>query len=197
MTNPRGTSGYGDRRRSGEAALDPVVFDAEGSFRVLLRVTTSDGGSCTDARFVDVGTLPAGLPPAVAQKPAPGDPARSSMSEAMHAYHGSLQVDPSGALLRDGPGAPVLRDPLDSGAIPLIPSGPGVPMEQNCFLCHPGRITQCFRGAMFAAGTQCGDCHGDMLAVGGVYPLLVEDGSPLGPRRPWPRRAALRILSHG
>jgi len=114
-----------------------------------------------------------------------GDPTLPSMSQAMHAYHGLLQVDSSGALLRDGTGAPVLRDPSDTGAIPLIPSGPGVPMEENCFLCHPGKITQCFRGAMFAAGSQCGDCHGSMLSVGGTFPLLDGDGSAVGPRRPW------------
>ncbi|MDJ0786887.1 MAG: PKD domain-containing protein [Myxococcota bacterium] len=113
-----------------------------------------------------------------------GDPAVSSMSRAMHEYHGLLQVDGQGELLRDGTGRPILRELGDAMAMPLIP-GDDAPMERNCFLCHPGKITQCFRGAMFTAGAQCADCHGDMLAVGGSFPLLAADGTALGPRRPW------------
>jgi hypothetical protein len=53
-------------------------------------------------------------------------------------------------------------------------------MEQNCFSCHPGKITQCFRGAMFTAGQKCSDCHGDMLAMGGEFELAGG-----GTREPW------------
>jgi hypothetical protein len=53
-------------------------------------------------------------------------------------------------------------------------------MEQNCFACHPGKITQCFRGAMFTAGQKCDDCHGDMLAMGGEF--LLNTGHT---REPW------------
>jgi len=53
-------------------------------------------------------------------------------------------------------------------------------MEQNCFSCHPGKITQCFRGAMFTAGQKCDQCHGDMLAMGGEFEL--QGG---GVREPW------------
>jgi hypothetical protein len=35
----------------------------------------------------------------------------------------------------------------------------------TCFLCHPGRTTQCLRGAMSAAGLGCVDCHGQMAAL--------------------------------
>ena len=111
-----------------------------------------------------------------------GVPGLPSMSEVAHGFHGRLQLAADGRLLRDGDGMPVLIDPADrSGSRPLIPVGPDVPMEQNCFLCHPGKVTQCFRGAMFTAGRKCSDCHGDLLAVGGLYPLK-DKGAP---RTPW------------
>ena len=59
----------------------------------------------------------------------------------------------------------------------------------NCYQCHPGNITQCQRGAMATGNMDCFDCHGDMLAVGGAFPLLAGgsiDGTNDGnPRRPW------------
>jgi hypothetical protein len=111
-----------------------------------------------------------------------GDPAVDNMSAVMHGFHGRLQVDGSGALLRDGSGEPVLIEPpvMTGSELPLIPVGEGIPMEQNCFSCHPGKITQCFRGAMFTAGQTCDDCHGDMLAMGAEFELA--DG---GYREPW------------
>lgn len=88
------------------------------------------------------------------------------MSEVMHSYHGSLT---------DGAGNPVFP--------------PNGTVEQTCFQCHPGFQTQCQRGAMADGGMQCLDCHGDMLAVGGDFPLLAEgsiDGqNDGGSRRPW------------
>ena len=45
-------------------------------------------------------------------------------------------------------------------------------VETNCYQCHPGNITQCQRGAMATGDMDCFDCHGDMLAVGGAFPLL-------------------------
>jgi len=102
-----------------------------------------------------------------------GDPLRDSMSHAQHGFHGRLQVDASGALIRDVQGDPVLIDPLNPQPNEqlLIPTSTTDPMEANCFLCHPGKITQCFRGAMFTAGEKCVNCHGGMLAVGGEFPL--------------------------
>ena len=44
----------------------------------------------------------------------------------------------------------------------------------------PGKITQCFRGAMFTAGQKCDSCHGDMLAMGGEFTR--QDGTV---REPW------------
>jgi hypothetical protein len=96
-----------------------------------------------------------------------------SMSAVMHGFHGRLQTTDSDELIRDAAGEPDLIDPLamDGTEMLLIASGEGIPMEQNCFNCHPGKITQCFRGAMYTAGQKCDDCHGDMLAMGGEFPL--------------------------
>ncbi len=111
-----------------------------------------------------------------------GDPALANMSRVMHGFHGQLQTDPAGELVRDATGEPVLIDPMNPqpSAIPLIPTDLDAPMETNCFKCHPGKITQCFRGVMFTAGQTCISCHGDMLAVGGAYPL--QSGHT---REPW------------
>jgi len=107
----------------------------------------------------------------------------SNMSAVMHGFHGRLQVDASGHLLRDAGGEPILIDPpsMSGSEMPLIATGAGIPMEQNCFNCHPGKITQCFRGAMYTAGQKCDDCHGSMLAMGGEFPLLTTGEA----REPW------------
>jgi hypothetical protein len=39
-------------------------------------------------------------------------------------------------------------------------------MSGTCYKCHPGTQTKCLRGAMFAAGKTCYDCHGNLAAVG-------------------------------
>jgi cytochrome c5 len=62
-------------------------------------------------------------------------------------------------------------------------------VDESCYQCHPGKITQCQRGAMKTGGMDCFDCHGDMLAVGGTTNLQAGgsiDGTNDGkPRRPW------------
>ena len=50
-----------------------------------------------------------------------------------------------------------------------------------CYYCHPGIVTKCLRGAMATAGVNCQNCHGGMLAVGGVYNLKTTGK----PREPW------------
>ena len=87
-----------------------------------------------------------------------------TFSKVMHAYHGSLQ---------DSQGQPIFTNTVDG----------------NCYQCHPGKITQCLRGAMATGGLDCFDCHGDLSSVGGGTPLLAGgsiDGTNDGnPRRPW------------
>ena len=68
---------------------------------------------------------------------------KPTMSAAMHQHHGELK-DASGNL--------------------LFPSDASV--EQTCYQCHPGKTTQCQRGAMRNGGMQCNNCHGDIRAVG-------------------------------
>lgn len=89
-----------------------------------------------------------------------------TFSAVMHAFHGRQ---------------------VDAGGAPVFP--PDGSTLQTCYLCHPGRITECQRGAMKTGGLTCRDCHGDMLDVGGTD-LLAQGGSLDGAadfahRRPW------------
>ena len=93
-------------------------------------------------------------------------PTPKMMSVVMHSFHGRLK---------------------DAQGNPIFP--PAGTTAQTCYQCHPGAVTQCERGAMFAGGLKCLDCHGDMLSVGGDFALLAGgsiDGLNDGhARRPW------------
>ena len=99
---------------------------------------------------------------------------RPTMSAAMHAYHADKMLSAAGAPLAD--------HWVSQGGTP--PS----PQVQSCYLCHPGKTTQCLRGAMTNAVT-CQNCHGGMGAVGGATALAAggsTDGLNDGKaRRPW------------
>lgn len=41
-----------------------------------------------------------------------------------------------------------------------------VDLDNECYACHPGILTQCQRGNHAAAGVSCTSCHGDMADVG-------------------------------
>ena len=90
---------------------------------------------------------------------------KPTFSNVMHEYHGTVTV----------------------GGNLVFP--PTATVDESCYQCHPGKITQCQRGAMKTGGMDCFDCHGDMLAVGGAFNLLPGgsiDGTNDGnPRRPW------------
>lgn len=90
----------------------------------------------------------------------------STLSAVMHGYHGT-------------------RTHLDGSLV--FPADAGV--EQTCYQCHPGTRTQCQRGAMRDGGMQCNDCHGDMQAVAGAFPLRdggsLDGGNDGNARRPW------------
>lgn len=73
---------------------------------------------------------------------------KPTMSQAMHRFHGDTKNAQGQAVFPDN----------------------GTP-EQTCYQCHPGKITQCQRGAMKTGGMTCQNCHGNMAAVGGKYPL--------------------------
>ena len=83
-----------------------------------------------------------------------------SMSNVMHGHHASVK-DQSGNILFPAMPAPVdaagnLRDPILADEL----------LQQTCYQCHPGRRTDCLRGAMASGGMLCQDCHGDMQQVG-------------------------------
>jgi hypothetical protein len=99
---------------------------------------------------------------------------RPTMSAAMHAYHSNKMFS--------GTGAPLADHWVTQGAMPPSPE------TQACYLCHPGKTTQCLRGAMTETVT-CQNCHGGMGAIGGAANLATGgsiDGTHDGqPRRPW------------
>ena len=82
--------------------------------------------------------------------PVPADPnVSTTMTQAMHAHHGSV-IDPATGML------------LNSAR-----------NRNTCYRCHPGSSTQCLRGAMGTAvaadggfAIQCQSCHGQMSDVG-------------------------------
>jgi hypothetical protein len=52
----------------------------------------------------------------------------------------------------------------------MLQFGEKVAMENNCVKCHTGATEKSYRDVHHAAGLKCDNCHGDMLAVGMVYP---------------------------
>ncbi len=106
--------------------------------------------------------------------PAGQQVSRPTMSAAMHAYHAGKMLTAAGTPLAD--------HFVAQGGMPPSPD------TQACYLCHPGKTTQCLRGAMTDAVT-CQNCHGAMSAVGGRTALASGgsiDGQNDGKaRRPW------------
>jgi hypothetical protein len=100
--------------------------------------------------------------------------AHAMMSSVMHEFHADKMRDASDAALPDAW--------LSQGQQPPDPD------RQSCYQCHPGKSTQCLRGAMTDAVT-CQNCHGDMRAVGGTDPLRaggsIDRTNDGGSRRPW------------
>lgn len=85
--------------------------------------------------------------------------------------------------------------PMDANGELMLPFGEGVAMEENCTKCHTGPTEKSYRDIHHASGLQCDNCHGDMLAVGNVYPNPQYDANLTGAgvyagesvhfRRPW------------
>ena len=80
---------------------------------------------------------------------------RKSMSAVMHASHANVTGTNGQRLFPDMP-PPVGRSSATAQQV----------LEQTCYLCHPGKRTQCLRGAMGQTGSVCQDCHGNMAQVG-------------------------------
>jgi hypothetical protein len=109
-----------------------------------------------------------------------------SMSNVMHQHHGTVDINgksPGDAgydaanLMFPAMPAPVnpdgsFRDPVAAKAV----------LDETCYQCHPGRRTDCLRGAMANGGMLCQDCHGDMQQIGSdftnnVQPIASADGT--------------------
>ncbi len=179
------------------AALDPAITwstdpstDLQANRNVLILHDAREGtdlvheqpvlcAKCHNSPPLDIGsssgTTPQGTPstsitatPSGPHTNARGqlehDPAQ--MSRVMHEFHGR-QTDALGNLL-------------------FPPNGDAL---STCYQCHPGAITECLRGAMKDGGMECLSCHGDMLAVGGAFPLepggSLDGQNDLRSRRPW------------
>jgi hypothetical protein len=89
-----------------------------------------------------------------------------SMSNVMHSHHASTGLFPDMPPAIDSQGT--RRSPTTTKAI----------LEQTCYLCHPGKRTQCMRGAMANGGLVCQDCHGQMAQVGNDFSRNVSPGNP-------------------
>lgn len=102
-----------------------------------------------------------------------------SMSRAMHGVHGSLpDFDAGNGPAPLFPAMPPPNDPLRLAGGTAINNLERDILEQTCYQCHPGKRTQCLRGAMFAGGVVCQDCHGDMQQVGNDFTLKVSSSNP-------------------
>jgi hypothetical protein len=77
------------------------------------------------------------------------------MSNVMHSHHGATGLFP------EIPAANQLADGTITNQTERLEA-----LEQNCYQCHPGKDSQCLRGAMFNGGMVCSDCHGSLAQVG-------------------------------
>jgi hypothetical protein len=116
-----------------------------------------------------------------------------SMSNVMHSHHATV-TDLDGDLL-----FPVMPEAIkDETGIVINESERRTALEETCYQCHPGRRTDCLRGAMSNGGMLCQDCHGNMAQVGNDFTRNVSTENPGGfelggdfytnpdqPRVPW------------
>ncbi len=105
-----------------------------------------------------------------------------SMSRAMHFTHSKYQFQGQPLF----PEMPAPNDPQRTSG-PAINNFEFSVLEQTCYQCHPGKRTQCLRGAMFKGGVLCQDCHGNMAQVGDDFSegLATGAGLDLTKRVPW------------
>lgn len=92
-----------------------------------------------------------------------------SQSRAMHAHHGQFaELFPA----MPGPNEPArleLAVEHFNGATDPLQTVEDYVLEKTCYSCHPGKVTQCLRGAMYNGGSRCQDCHGNMQQVGNDF----------------------------
>ena len=96
-----------------------------------------------------------------------------SMSNVMHSHHGNTVDGNGNPLFPSMPAA--IKDNM--GMVTNFQQRRQV-LEQTCYQCHPGRRTDCLRGAMSNGGMLCQDCHGDMTQVGNDFTRNVSPSNP-------------------
>lgn len=95
-----------------------------------------------------------------------------SMSNVMHSHHATVK-DLNGVLL-----FPTMPPAVDSNGNLRNSIAAREILDQTCYQCHPGRRTDCLRGAMASGGMLCQDCHGDMAQVGNDFSRNVSPTNP-------------------
>ena len=95
-----------------------------------------------------------------------------SMSNVMHSHHATVED------LNGDPLFPAMPPAVDSNGNLRDPVVGRQVMEETCYQCHPGRRTDCLRGAMASGGMLCQDCHGDMAQVGNDFTRNVSPANP-------------------
>ena len=95
-----------------------------------------------------------------------------SMSNVMHSHHASVR-DLDGNLL-----FPAMPPAVDSNGNLRNSLAARDILDQTCYQCHPGRRTDCLRGAMANGGMLCQDCHGDMAQIGNDFTRNVSASNP-------------------
>ncbi len=96
-----------------------------------------------------------------------------SMSRAMHGHHGETGLFPDMPQPKS-----TERENMTSSDVQDI-------LQDACYSCHPGKRTQCLRGAMAGAGIVCQDCHGNMNQVGDDFSANQYAATTPGKRVPW------------
>jgi hypothetical protein len=96
-----------------------------------------------------------------------------SMSNVMHSHHGTVTDADGNRLFPEMPAA--IKDEL--GMVVNYQERRDA-LEATCYQCHPGRRTDCLRGAMSNGGMLCQDCHGNMEQVGDDF---TRNNSPDNP----------------
>ncbi len=89
------------------------------------------------------------------------------MSNVMHSHHGSTGLFP------DIPAPIQASDGTITNQDARLQA-----LEESCYQCHPGKNSQCLRGAMFNGGMLCSDCHGSMQQVGDDFSKDVSPNNP-------------------
>ncbi len=95
-----------------------------------------------------------------------------SMSNVMHSHHATVEDENGNTLF------PSMPPPVDKNGNLRNPIAANEILQQTCYQCHPGRRTDCLRGAMASGGMLCQDCHGDMQQVGDDFSRNVSAANP-------------------